>query len=255
MMRRFFVVAGLLLSLVLSTPAFSQSGNATISGTIEDTTHAVLPGVTVTATNTTTGIVTTTVTNEAGAYNLPGLLLGPYKLTAELPGFQTRTYEVQLGSNQQLRLNFTLSVGAAVGTAVDVTVAVDTLLATSSSSVGEVLSQQKVQDLPRVGNNVLSLLDTMVGVRLNADGVNGTFAGMDTNNVNVLRDGIDSSASARFKQAGLQTATLINPDLVGEMRLILAPVDAEMGRGNGQLQVFTKSGTNQFRGSAVVRPK
>jgi hypothetical protein len=249
-MRRLFIAAGLLLFLALSTPAFSQSGNATVTGTIEDSSRAVLPGVTVTATNTATGIVTTVVTNESGAYNIPGLINGPYKVSAELPGFQTLTYDVQLGNNQQLRLNFTLNVGA-VGTAVDVTVAVDTLLATSSSSVGEVLSQQKVQDLPMVGNNVLSLIDTMVGVRVNADGVNGTFAGMDTNNVNVLRDGIDSSASARFKQAGIQTATLMSPDLVGEVRLILAPVDAEMGRGNGQMQVFTRSGTNQLRGSAV----
>jgi hypothetical protein len=249
-MRRLFVTAGLLFSLILSTYAFGQSGNATVSGTIEDSSRAVLPGVTVTATNTATGIVTTVVTNESGAYNIPGLITGPYKMTAELPGFQTRTYDVQLGNNQQLRLNFTLSVGT-VGTAVDVTVAVDTLLATSSSSVGEVLSQQKVQDLPMVGNNVLSLIDTMVGVRMNADGVNGTFAGMDTNNVNVLRDGIDSSASARFKQAGIQTATLMSPDLVGEVRLILAPVDAEMGRGNGQMQVFTRSGTNRFTGSAA----
>src|SRR5262245_17449510 len=107
-MRRLFVVGALLL-LVLSTQAFGQSSNATVSGTVEDTSRAVLPGVTITATNTATGIATTVVSNEAGAYNIPGLLTGPYKITAELPGFQTRTFEVQLGNNQQLRLNVTLN--------------------------------------------------------------------------------------------------------------------------------------------------
>src|SRR5215831_8548466 len=83
------------------------------------------------------------------------------------------------------------------------------------------------------------------------NGVTGTFAGMTNYNVNVVRDGVDASASARYMQAGIQTATMLNPDLIGELRLIVAPVDAEMGRGNGQMIVQTKSGTNQFRGSAV----
>jgi hypothetical protein len=62
---------------------------------------------------------------------------------------------------------------------------------------------------------------------------------------------MESSGAARNMQAGMTTATFMSPDLVGEMRLVLAPVDAEMGRGNGQMQVFTRSGTNQLRGSAV----
>ncbi|PYS50391.1 MAG: hypothetical protein DMG13_21185 [Acidobacteria bacterium] len=242
--------AVLLLTLVLSTQAFSQISNSTVSGTIEDSSRAVLPGVTVTATNNATGVVTSAVTNESGAYNLVSLLPGPYKVSAELPGFQAKSYDVTLGNAQTVRLNFTLSV-AGVGTNVEVSVAVDTLLATSSASIGEVLSQQKVRDLPLVGNNVLSLIQTMSGARVNDDGVTGSFAGMSNYNVNVQRDGIDASASARYMQAGIQTSTLMNPDLVGELRLIVAPVDAEMGRGNGQMIVQTRSGTNQLKGAAV----
>jgi hypothetical protein len=249
-MRRVLPVFGLVAALCLPSPAFSQSTNAAVTGTIQDTSGAVLPGVMVTATNTATGVVTTVVSNEAGAYTFPSLLPGSYKITAELPGFQTKSYEVQLGNAQTVRLNFGLNV-ASVGTSVEVTVAVDTLLATSSASVGEVLSQQKAQDLPLVGNNVLSLLTTMSGARLDDNGVTGTFAGMSNYNVNVQRDGIDASASARYMQAGIQTATMMNPDLIGEVRLIVAPVDAEMGRGNGQMIVQTRSGTNQYRGSAV----
>jgi hypothetical protein len=240
----------IVLALVLCTSAFGQISNSTVSGTIEDPSRAVLPGVTVTATNTETGVAASAVTNESGAYNLVSLLPGPYKVAAELPGFQTKTYDVTLGNAQTVRLNFTLSV-AGVGTNVEVSVAVDTLLATSSASIGEVLSQQKVRDLPLVGNNVLSLIGTMSGARVNDDGVTGSFAGMSNYNVNVQRDGIDASASARYMQAGIQTSTLMNPDLIGELRLIVAPVDAEMGRGNGQMIVQTRSGTNQFRGAAV----
>jgi hypothetical protein len=244
------VIAVVLLSLVLCTYALGQSTNATVSGTVEDSTRAVLPGVTITVTNTATGVASTAVTNEAGTYNVPSLLPGPYKVTAELPGFQTKTYEVTLGNAQTVRLNFSLNV-AGVGTAVEVSVAVDTLIATSSASIGEVLSQDKLNNLPLVGNNALFLVNTLAGTRMDDNGVTGTFAGMTNYNVNVQRDGIDASASARYMQAGIQTATMMSPDLIGEVRLIVAPVDAEMGRGNGQMIVQTRSGTNQYRGTAV----
>src|SRR5262245_29534716 len=145
-MRRLLVAAVVFQCVILSAPVFGQIRNSTVSGTIEDSTRAVLPGGTVTATNTATGVVTTVVTNESGAYNLPSLLPGGYKISAELPGFQTRTYEVTLGNAQTIRLNFALNV-AGGGTAVEVSVAIDSLLATSSASIGEVLSQDKIKDL------------------------------------------------------------------------------------------------------------
>ena len=130
---------------------------------------------------------------------------------------------------------------ASVSTSVEVSVAADTLLSTSSSSVGQVLSQAKVQDMPLVGNNVLDLLRLLPGARMNDDGVNGTFAGVSADKVNMQRDGVDASGSAYCVQAGAQSATFINPDLVGEIRMILAPVDAELGRGNAQIQFLTRS--------------
>src|SRR5437867_3364210 len=251
MVKRRSLFVALLLSVTFSAGAFGQSTYATVSGTIEDSSHALLPGVGVTATNNATGVVTSVISNESGAYNVTGLLTGTYTVKAELPGFQTKSFtDVQLGNAAQVRLNFTLQV-AGQAQSVEVTVAADTLLATSSSAVGEVLSQQRVQDLPIVGNNIISFFSLMPGVRMNDDGVTGTFAGLMAQNINVQRDGIDASGSARYFQAGVQTATFINPDLVGEVRIITAPVDAEVGRGNGQIQFLTKSGTNQFRGTGV----
>ena len=75
------------------------------------------------------------------------------------------------------------------------------------------------------------------------------FAGVSARDINMQRDGI--SVNNQRWPNGLDSPTQMNPDLVGEIRMILAPVDAEMGRGNGQLQIQTRSGTNQYRGAAA----
>src|SRR3989441_10343700 len=248
-MRR--LIAWGILTLILSTPAFGQSTYATVSGTVTDSSGAVLPGVSLTATNNATGVVTTVISNEAGAYNFASLLPGVYKVSAELPGFQTRSYtDVQLGNAERVRLNFSLQV-ATQAQSVEVTVAADTLLATSSSSVGEFFSQKRVQDLPMVSNNVLDLYRLMPGVRVNDDGVSGSFAGLSGfGSVNMLRDGVDAGGGSRWG-SNANSATYMSPDLIAEVRMIVAPVDAELGRGNAQIQFLTRSGTNQFRGTGV----
>src|SRR4051794_37737732 len=141
-MRKTFAATLLLCSLLVCLSAFSQSTNATVGGTVQDSTGAFIPGVTVTATNSGTGIVTTVVSNEAGAYQFASLQPGTYEIKAELPGFQAANVKsFPLGGAQQARLNFTLQVGAAVGTTVDVSVSADALLATSSNSIGAVLPE------------------------------------------------------------------------------------------------------------------
>ena len=256
-MRRLLVAAPALLCMSLFTEAISQSSNATLSGTVSDAAKAFIPGATITATNTATGVVSTAVSNETGTYNIPSLLPGVYTVSAELPGFQIRTFtDVRLGNAAQVRLNFTLEV-AALNTTVEVTASAERLLLESTSSVGAVLPEQAVHDLPVVGvmgNDALSLVRTLPGLNLADDLVNNAndskLAGVSAANVQIQRDGVDASAAGRWP-TGIQGATVMNPDLVGEIRMILAPVDAENGRGNAQIQVQTKSGTNQFHGAAV----
>ena len=98
-MRRILAAASVVLfCLVHIEAALAQSTNAAVGGLVQDASQAYIPGVTVTATNTQTGVVTTAITNESGAYNIPSLLPGTYKLTAELPGFKTQIFnDVQLG--------------------------------------------------------------------------------------------------------------------------------------------------------------
>src|SRR5215468_1284157 len=239
-MKRYVLAATLLLALFcLNT--FAQTTNATLGGTVSDASRALIPGVTVTATNTATGIVSTTITNETGAYNFPSLQTGTYKVTAELPGFQTQTYnDVALGVGQQVRLNFTLQVSGQAQS-VEVNVAADTLIATTSSSVGTVLPEYKVRDLPLATRNILDLVNTTPGVQ------GSNFAGARLTQLNTTRDGIPVS-DGRY-DIGAATTTYTSPDLVDEVRVIVAPADAELGRGSGQIQMTTRSGTNQIRGS------
>src|SRR5688572_14740941 len=240
-MKRHLAVALLLLLTTFLANGFSQTSNATLGGTVSDASRALIPGVTVTATNTQTGIVSTALTNETGSYNFPSLQNGNYQVSAELPGFQTQTYsDVTLGLSQQVRMNFTLQIGGQTQS-VDVNIPADTLIATTSASVGNVLPEYKLRDLPLGTRNVLELVGTTSGTQ------GSNFAGGRLTQVNTTRDGIPVS-DGRY-EIGAATSTYVSPDLVDEVRIIVAPADAEMGRGSGQIQMSTRSGTNEFRGS------
>ena len=264
------VTGAVFLILLAASAAFSQS--ARLGGSVTDASGALIPGVTITATNTETGVSTMTITNEAGAYSFPSLQPGrSYSVSASLPGFQTATFtNIDLGPIA-VRQNFQLQVSTAQ-TVVEVTADALTAIATSSPSVGDVLNESRINSLPMVGNNVLNLLNVLPGLRLSAAGGGGLFGpqlatvnGLGLDSISVSRDGLTQN-DTRFSAAGdvtggvaiphggglgVMSATTINPDLVGEIRLILSPVDAELGRGNSQIQVQTRSGTNTFNGAAV----
>ena len=245
-MKRVILTAALLCFFLAATNAFAQSR---ISGTVADASGALIPGVSVTATNTQTGVVTTVISNESGAYNFASLQPGSYKLMAELPGFQNQTYDnVTLGTSDQIRLNFTLTV-ATVAQSVEVSVDAQSLLTATSSSIGEVLSDRRVAELPMVRQDVLDLVRIMPGMRVDPFGDQfSAFTGLPTNTINTTRDGLSVTDTRNNVLSG---TTTMNPDLIGEVRVILSPVDAEFGRGNGQVQVLTRSGTNEFKGAAV----
>jgi len=153
-MQRTIPIAAL-VCIVWAGSAFAQV-NSSIGGNVHDPSKALIPGVTSTATNTQTGVVSTTLSNEAGAYNFPAILPGIYKLTASPTGFRTSAYgEVNVSPANPVRLNFKLEVGNAP-TSVDVTV---------SASIGEVLTSKRVTDLPLVTNNVLDLVRVLPGYR------------------------------------------------------------------------------------------
>ncbi|PYS33134.1 MAG: hypothetical protein DMG14_32455, partial [Acidobacteria bacterium] len=90
-MSKFLMAVAVFVCVIRPTHTLAQTSNATLGGIISDATGALIPGVTITATNAQTGIVTTVVSNESGAYQFASLQTGTYKVSAELPGFRTQT--------------------------------------------------------------------------------------------------------------------------------------------------------------------
>ena len=237
--------------------AFAQGANASISGIVQDNTKALIPGVTITVTNTDTGVSVTALTNDSGAYGFPSMLPGKYSVSASLTGFRTATFKDLDIGRTQVRQDFTLEVATAA-TSLEVTATADAVLRESSASIGDVLTQERTQELPLIGANILDLMAIMPGMKQGNFTVVGafdtdTFAGQYANTVNVTRNGMSVNSGRNDPNIfGLQSTVNINPDLVGEIRLILSPVDPEY-RGNAQIQISTRSGTNKYTGAATWR--
>jgi hypothetical protein len=244
--------------MLFASTLIAQTGNGSIGGIVQDSSKALLPGVSMTLTNTATGVVNTQVSNESGAYQFQAVPPGTYNVSASLPSFkQAVANGIALGANAQIRRDFTLEIGA-LTSQVEVVVAADQLMTEAGASIGVVLPQQKVTELPMVGQNILSLLSVLPGFRTQV-GANGldagsTVGGLNLDYVNTTINGlstVSSRDSASFWGREVLTTNVINPDLVGEIRLILSPVDVELGRGNSQIQISTRSGTNKYNGAAV----
>jgi hypothetical protein len=254
-MKRILFAAAILSVVLSAGNLYAQAGNGQVGGTVQDSTKALIPGVTVTLTNKETGVADTRLSNDSGAYNFASVPPGTYTVTAMLSGFKTSTAnDLLVNANSLVRWNFTLEVGGA-NTQVDVAVAANQVLTEISATVGVNLTQQKVVDLPMVGQNVLDLLNVLPGFRASpvADSAS-TVGGLSLDTVNTTIDGLSSVSSrdsASLWGRQVMTTNVINPDLVGEIKLILSPVDAELGRGNAQIQIQTRSGTNKYTGSAV----
>src|SRR5689334_19743644 len=178
-MKRRAITAAMSVYLCFAPVCFGQVINAALSGTVSDASGALIPGVEIAATHTGTGVASTIVTNESGTYRFPSLPPGPYRVTAQLTGFQGQTVQLALGTSQQIRQNFTLQVGT-VAQAVEVSVAADELLTASTASVGTVLPANQLIELPLVSRNVMDLATTMPGVTGEGQ-ANTTFGGISAN--------------------------------------------------------------------------
>jgi hypothetical protein len=238
------------VAILFALHANGQTVNASLGGTVADSSGALLPGATVTVTGIETGVVTKAVTNEAGTYQFPSLQAGGYKVSAELPGFQEFIYQqVTLNVGAQVRLNFTLAVSG-VATTVDVAVEASPLLATTAT-VGGVIQGQQILDLPLIDQSATSLALTQPQF---AGGIGGgvSVAGGTTMSLLTTVNGISVSNTRLDRAGGLQSFQLTQSvDLVEEVKVVSSPADAESGRALGQVQMIVRSGTNQLHGSVV----
>jgi hypothetical protein len=235
------------IALTWSTLAFAQT-EAAVSGTVTDPSGGHVANAAVTAANIATGVNTNTHTNEAGIYVFPALPAGTYRISAVHPGFRRSVLpDVELSVGSRLTANIGLDIGQTTET-VDVTAPVSEVNA-SSASIGEVVGERKILDLPLVGRSAYDLMGTQPGVIITgSESVN--INGQQTGAINYTTDGINTQDNLLNGAAYAQTTNTVSIDRVEEFRIVTSPADAEYGRGGAQVQMITRGGTNQFHGSA-----
>jgi outer membrane receptor protein involved in Fe transport len=235
--------------------AQSEIGGATLNGTVADPSGAAVANAKVTVENTSTGLTRTARTSDAGLYSFPGVPVGSYDLTVEAPGFRVVK---QTGISLTVGAVATVDVPLAIGsTGETVTVTADApVLESTSSQTSTTVSSQAVRDLPINGRNFLDFTVLTPGVvRDPTRGGDLSFGGQRGTANSVLVDGSDSN-NVFFGQSTGRSGTGRNPysfsqDSVQEFQVSTNGYGAEIGRaGGGVINVITKSGTNDFHGTA-----
>jgi hypothetical protein len=232
--------------------AYGQESRGTIIGRVTDSTRAIIPGVRVRAVNMATNAGSSTLTNQNGNFELPYLLPGVYRVTAEAPGFKAAVRDkIELRVSDRLALDLVLEIGEVTESVV---VTGETpLLESTNASIGMVMYEQQVQELPVVGGNPFYLSRLSPGV-LSTGGRsagNPMDQGAATDNiVNGTRNASEASVDGAPNVA--ERAAVFSPpqDLVQEFKIHTATFDAGIGHAaGGTTNVSIKSGTNELHGT------
>src|SRR4051794_19157486 len=239
--------------------AVAQSNFATLRGTIQDSSHSAVQGAQLVIRAKDTGAVRTVASNEHGLYEAASLLPGAYVLETTATGFEPSLREVRLEVGQNMTADVVLSV-AGQRESVGVTAVAETLN-TQDSNLGEVVERKSIQDLPLNGRMLLDLVLTVPGAHAGHGAQTGTsnplywrpgqpsaisIGGNRPNANYFLLDGATNTDPA-FNTQNFSPS----PDAVQEFQVQTGSYRAEMGgAGGGQINIVTKSGTNQFHGTA-----
>ena len=248
---RFGVMFSLLL--VSAALAFGQTSRGTVSGTVTDSTGAVVVGATVTLTSTDTSNARTSTTNDEGFYRFDAVDLGNYTVGIAATGFGTLTKtNIVVNANQTSVIDAQLAPGG-TDVSVDVSAEAGELLQTEAPVRGGNISQIQITQLPTGNNNPVSLALTLPGVSSNrgSQGV-GTFSvnGARGRSNNFLIDGTENNDISVAGQ-GFQ---ITNADAVQEVSVQTSNYDAEFGRAGGAVvNVITRGGTNEYHGTLAFQ--
>jgi hypothetical protein len=246
---------GLVMCLLLATPAVAQT-LGTITGEVKDSSGGVIPGATVTAQNVGTNAVRTQTSNEVGAFSFPAMQPGEYVVKAELQGFNTAQNKVELHVEQVLRLSFTLETG--VVTENIQVVGIAPLISTENATIGTVIENRRIVELPLNGRNFLSLIALSPNVSANFAG-----PGQAGDRQGGSRANQQISISGQRREFNYYTLDGVNNtdvnfntysflpsvDALEEFKVQTGIYSAEFGRAAGQVNVVTKSGSNAFHGT------
>ena len=259
-MTKTFPTAFVCLLTFAAGPLFGQA-TGSISGMIADAAGAAVPGAKVTVTAPSTGLSRSSRTNEAGAFTIPLLGVGNYKVQVEQTGFQTATaQDIRLQVDEHRELDFKLSP-AAVQTSVDVSATV-VAVHTAEATLGQVITTQQVADLPLNGRDFVQLATLTPGTTQETNpnsffnggpsseaSARGSYSlsvgGSRANSTDWLLDGNDNNELT----AGA-ISILSSIDSIQEFKVLTYNYSAEWGtRGGPTVLVTTKSGSDQFHGS------
>lgn len=264
------LITATLLSITLF-PCGPAEGSVTasISGTTKDSSGAPITGATVRVINNDTGFTQVQHTNNDGYYSFQSLPLGPYNIEVQQPGFKLyRQTGLVLDVNSALVVNVTMQVGQVQET---ITVSSATLqVETANTQMGEVIEGKRMTQVPLVSRSYTDLLALQPGVISSASGISGAYAGQFQSagfalpsvsgslnsgavSVNGMREASNGFIlnGATVQESGFGgTAVIPNLDSIDEFRILTNNFDAEYGNySGGQINVVTKSGTNDYHGS------
>ena len=237
--------------LAFALVAVGQTSRGTVSGVVADPAGAVVPGATITLTGSDTGLSRTTTTNDEGFYRFDAVDLGTYTVQITATGFGALTKtNITVNANQTSAVDAQLALGGQQIT-VDVVAEAGAALQTEAPVRGGNISTQQITELPFAGRNPVALALTLPGVSSNRGGFGvGTFSvnGARGRSNNFLIDGTENNDISVAGQ-GFQ---ITNPDAVAEVSVQTSNYDSEFGRAGGAVvNVITKSGTNEFHGTAA----
>ena len=260
MKRTLHGLLALIAVFLMPTPnASAQVDRATLSGVVRDAGGGVVPGATVTVTNLATNVGTTQQTTETGGYQSVNLVPGRYQIEVELSGFKKSSQVVTLEVGQRARLDVELAVGSFSEV---VTVAETAqLLNSNDATLGAVIPQMQVSNLPlaiRNWDDLLALVPGVQGDRYTEQGGGTSFGRTGGINVhgaralqnNFLLDGVDNNSISENVQELTTQVSRPSVDAIQEFKVVTSPYSAEYGRSPGAaVSVSTKSGTNGFKGT------
>ena len=253
MKTKLFIAALALVSL----PLFSQTLGE-ITGQITDASGGIVPGATITVTNTATNAVRTAISTDSGDYAFPSLAPGVYTMRIEKVGFKSSTSrDVQLQVQQTVRLDFSMAVGQ-VSESIEVS-AQATQLQAENATLGTVIENKRIVELPLNGRNYLQLVALsanvttaspsagQAGSRQGGDRANQSLsvAGQRTMFNHFTLDGVENT------DPNFNTYVILpSIDALQEFKVQTGVYPAEFGRNATQINVLTKSGGNQYHGTA-----
>src|SRR5438552_3634562 len=254
-----FLTAIVALSALPTSLVFAQLPTGTLLGVVKDSSGAVIPGVSVTVTNIDTSLTRTAASAEDGSYRFPALPVGHYRLDVMQEGFSALSRTgITLEVGQDATIDLILEVGSP---AQIVTVAEEApLVQTSSSTLGGVVNEQQVADLPLNGRNLVGLTLMQPGVtqttvipsltvgNVMTTGVTMSNNGMSIHSNSYMLDGANTIGFFGINNSSI-IGTTMGIDGVKEYKVVTNTPSAEYGLSmGGQTTVVSKGGTNQFHG-------